>query len=431
MMKVLLGIISFVFICSSLNAQTQLIRNGENTHSMLNGIFMNKRLSAHLPQPTPQLQKSSPYSKVKQADAVKYQLDSILMVASGNDSDGKITCKYDSVGRLLQFYQYDYNKTSNAWEISYKYSYQYGDNYMIKNEYDCYSSTIYFSRTKTQYNAEGRILSIKKGGDSINFESTASPTYYLYDANNLLAEQQICNSSKTLYQKVQYFYDSYSRDTAEITYNVSGSILTPSSKEVYSYDSNGDRINFKSYRYSSGIWTLRSNSDFLYNTQRDCISDIESYYYNGTVDKSKCLSIYNTLIQNSDIYSGDTFTDNFPYTFQTQLNQMDLYQIVNTKDSLVGSYYFYYSPKVKTALSTPSQSVDTKLRYNTLTKSIEVSGVSGSNSPQLNIYSMNGTLLMSCAVNKNSIKAERLAKGIYIYKLIGSGNVSTGKFIVE
>jgi hypothetical protein len=429
-MKVLLGIISFVLVCSNLNAQTQLSRNGENTHSMLNGIFMNKRLSAQLPQPTPQLQKSSPYSKVKQADAVKYQLDSILMVASGNIISRRVTCKYDSVGRMLQFYEYDYNTTSKAWEISYKYNYQYGDNYMIKNEYDCYSSRIYFSRTKTQYDAAGRILSIKEGSDSINFESTASPTYYLYDANNLLAEQQICNSSKTPYQKVQYFYDSYSRDTAEITFDLYGSVLTPYSKEVYSYDSNGDRVNSKSYRYSSGIWTLRSNIDFLYNTHHDCVSGIETYTSSSS-NNMKYISTYNTLIQNSDIYSGDAFTANFPYTFQSQLNQIDLYGFVNSKDSLFGADYLYYSPKVKTALSAPSQSADTKLRYNTLTKSIEVSGVSGSNSPQLNIYSMNGTLLMSCAVNKNSIQAERLAKGIYIYKLIGSGNVSTGKFMVE
>ena len=331
-MKVLLGIISFVFICSCLNAQTQLIRNGENTHSMLNGIFMNKKLSTQLPQPTPKLQRSSPYSKVKQTDAVKYQLDSLILKVRGNIETVRITCKYDSIGRLLQFYDSNYNTTTKSWDLSYKKDYKYGDNYIIKNQYSNYLSTIYLFRTKTEYNITGRILSVKEGSDSINFESTASPTYYLYDANNLLVEQQICNSSKIPYKKVQYFYDSYGQDTTEITYNVSGSILTPSSKVVYYYDSNGDKINSKTYSYSSNDWIFSNNSDFLYNTQHDCISYSHKPY--------KYVSTYNTLIQNSDIYSGDTFTNNHPYTFQSQMNQMDLYQIVNTKDSLVGSYYF-------------------------------------------------------------------------------------------
>jgi hypothetical protein len=430
-MKVLLGIISFVLVCSNLNAQTQLSRNGENMHSMLNNFFTNKKLSAHLPQTTPQLNATSPYFKVKPADPVKYQLDSILMIAPGNDSDGKITCKYDSIGRLLQFYIYSYNIATKAWEFSNKNNYKYGENYTLKNTYEYYSSPVYFRRTKTEYDATGRIISVKAGKDSINFETTAAPTYYLYDDNNRLAAQQLCNSDGSPYRKVQYFYDSYSRDTAEITYSVSGSVLTPSSKKVYSYDSNGDIINSKEFDYFSGGWSLDYNYDFLYNIHHDCISDIESSYYDQTVRSYKYLSTYNTLTQNSDIYSGDTFTDDFPFSFQSQLNQMDLYQIVNVKDSLIGTYYFYYSPKVKTGLFAPVQPVDTKLRYNALTKSIEISAQTGLNSPQLNIYNLNGTLELSCAVNKNSVQVDRLSKGVYIYKLIGAGNVSPGKFIVE
>lgn len=430
-MKFFLGAVSLMIICSNLNAQDPIKKDRASSNSLMDGIFRSSKVAAHLPIGV-QTETTSPYSKVKQAETVKYQLDSIIMVAQANALNAKITCKYDSIGRLLQFSDYNYNPDTKAWEFSDIRNYKYGNNYMTINEYDYYSSTVHLYRTKTEYDTNGRILCVKTGSDSINFETTASPTYYLYDSDNRLAAQQICNSSGTPSRKVQYFYDSNGRDTATITYNINGSILTPYSKEVYSYDSIGNRINSKELSYFSGNWSVNYNYDFLYNTHHDCISDIETgSYYGGSVNSFKYLSNYAESISNSDIYSGDTFTNNFPFSFQSQLNQMDLYQIVDSKDSLFGRYYFYYSPKVKTSLSNPVQTVDTKLRYNSLTKSLEISAQSGLNSPQLNIYNMNGTLIMSCAVNKNSIQVDRLKNGVYIYKLIGTSDVSTGKFMVE
>jgi hypothetical protein len=427
-MKFFFCAVSLMIICSNLNAQNPIKKDRASSNSLMDGIFRSSKVAAHLPIGV-QPKTTSPYFKVKQAETVKYQLDSLVAVE--NKAWAKIVCNYDSLGRLILFYVTNYNTTTKVWEFSYKNCYKYGDNYLIKNRYDYYSSKMHFERTKTEYDVSGRINCLKIGTDSVTFESTANPTYYLYDANNRLAAQQICNSTGTPSRKVQYFYDSNGRDTAAITYNINGSILTPYSKEVYSYDSIGNRINSKELSSFLGNWSVNYNYDFLYNTHHDCISDIESYYYGGTVDKSKYFSTYNTLTQNSDIYSGDTFTDNFPFSFQSQLNQMDLYQIDNKKDSLLGTYYFYYSPKVNTSLSNPAQTVHTKLRYNSLTKSLEISAQSELNSPQLNIYNMNGTLIMSCAVNRNSIEVDCLKNGVYIYKLIGTSDVSTGKFMVE
>jgi hypothetical protein len=410
---------------------------GQNySHQVKNNFLLTRKTKSLSRMPTNIASSHSGALKMKQNGVTKYQLDSLVLYATNGPfgtPNLKMELKYDSLGRMVSKKQFDLNDTTNLLELSDKMTIKYGNNYCQKEDYYYNSNQIDYYRNKIVYDTNGTIQYVQEGSDSINFENTAIKFNYLY-INNLLTVIEMYYSNQTTPSgKTNYYYDSLNRDTAEVSSHFNGLSFIPYNRIVYTYDTNNNKIKKEEFQIVSNQWKPSYKTDNIFENQ-DCISSIESYLQDSIfIIQMKYVSIYNRSILNSDIYSGDMFTNNFPYTFQSQLKQIDLYGIVGDSSILVGSYNLYYSESNKiSAVQKITDSNQTQVKYNSAAKRIEILNASGCLNLTLNVYNTSGVLLMSNAINaKGYADAVNLAKGIYIYKLIGVDNISSDKFIVE
>ena len=131
-MKSFWGIMVLMFICSNLSAQNQMSKNENRVHSMLDGMFLNSKVSSRMPLVQSQSKPTS-LMKVRQTVPVKYQLDSLILTPaenSENELKAKIECEYDNLGRLLLLYRSEFDNTTNRYELDSKYIYRYGSDYI-------------------------------------------------------------------------------------------------------------------------------------------------------------------------------------------------------------------------------------------------------------------------------------------------------------
>lgn len=403
---------------------------GQNLPDQFQRIFGSKKSN-----PINKIVSHSGPLKVNQGAVTKYQLDSLILVPASDLSgmeNRKMECKYDGLGRITMQSASNYNKSTGNMDFSYKYIYKYGENYCIKDHYEKYSSNLYFRREKTVYDADGRIQYFKEGSDSVDFENTAIRTDYTY-ANNLLSNTTEYSSNSNNPNKIiQYYYDSLNRDTAEVTlaYDYLTVMLEKYKKIISSYDVNGDMKVQNVFTYNSNTWTQSGKSDFLYNSNHNCTSYIVSDLESNSVDSAKYISTYNESILNKDIYCGDIFVD-FPYNFQSQLNKIDLYMKSGDSFVLVGTFNLYYSQK-NTGTDVPKLTSSNQIRYNSEMKRIEFQDGFSISNQIINIYSTNGTLVLSKGVNlQGYVETANLSQGVYIYKILSDTKVYNGKIIVR
>lgn len=435
--KVFLGIISFVFICSSLNAQSQMSNNKERVRSILDGVFFNSKLSAHMPVMQSQSKPTS-LMKAKQTESVKYQLDSLVLTPSEDGSGllkSKINCAYDNLGRMTLFSVSQFDDLANKYELDYKYVYRYGSNYIIRDEYNTYNSPIHFNeRKKTIYDQNNRILVIKEKNDTVDFEISSSREEYVY-ANNLLSMiNSFSSNSIEPYQMTRYYYDSMDRDTAEVTFQkdyFNENSFVKYERVKYSYDTNNDFTNVETFDYSNGEWILDGKSDYVYNDNHNCTSYIESRSrFDGSVDVYKYLSAYNESLMLSDTYCGDTFSE-FPYPFKSQLAQIDLSVLSGSAVLLQATYNLYYSQNnASTGIDHTAKATNEIVSYNAGQKTITLQNTELGNSNQLQLYSLSGKMVLNKSIG-TSVAVDKLEKGLYIYKVISAGKTITGKIVVE
>lgn len=437
--KVFLGIISVVFICINLNAQSQMSNSKERVRSILDGVFFKSKFPANMPLAMPQL-KTSSLMKVKQTEPVKYQLDSLILTPAGNEVDvpkARIECKYDSLGRMILYTTSEFNESTNSFEIGYKYVYKYGSNYTIRDEYHAYDSPIHFvQRTKTIYDQNNRTLVVKENSDTANFENSSFRDEYTYENNLLSAINSFSSNSITPTKIVRYYYDSLNRDTAEVTFQkdyFNENSFVEYKKVKYSYDTNNDFINVETFNYSNGTWILYSKHDYIYNNNHNCISYIERRFeFGGSVNVSKYISTYNESLMMSNTYCGDIFSD-FPYPFKSHLNQIDLYEVNGSAELLLGTYNLYYSQKnVSTDVDHAAKVTNEIVRYNAGQKTITLQNAELGNSNQVQLYSLSGKQILNKQISASgSVSVDKLEKGLYIYKVISVGKTISGKIVVE
>jgi hypothetical protein len=441
-MKSFWSVMLLVFICSNLSAQNPVNKSKVRNHSILDGMFLNSKTTAHNPLVLQGLGTTSPYYKVKKGESVKYQLDSLVFIVGQNGIDtdmskGKIECKYDSLGRMILFVSESFDST-NVLVSDYKYVYSYGSTYSIRDEYNTYSGPVRFSqRTKTIYDDNNRIQTIKEGSDTVNFENNASRSEYIYENNLLSTINSYYSYSVTPHNMVRYYYDSLNRDTAEVTFQHYASIdsLTQYEKVTYTYDVKNDMINSETFYYSNGYWSPDSKSSLIYNNSHDCISYTANNFMDSVyVGMGRYISTYNKSVEMSDIYSGDTFND-FYFTFKSQLENIDLY-ILNTNDSLnlyMGGYTFYYSESNKsTGIDNTSTITNELVRYNALSKTITLQNTEIGNSNQLQLYRLSGNLMLNRPISTlQSVSVDKLGNGLYVYRLITAGKTMVGKILLQ
>lgn len=435
-MKSFCGAMLLLFICGNLNAQNPSNRTKIPVNSMLDGAFRNLKTTAHNPQSA-----TSPYFKVKGEVKPRYQLDSLVLTpASAYGANemympkAKIECKYDSLGRMILFYASQSNDSTLVMKFSYKHVYSYGSNYSIKKWYmeGSNGSVSLYNQTKTIYDQNNRIQLVTEGTDTVNSENYLTKTEYIYE-NNLLSTINILSlNSVPSVSKTQYYYDALGRDTAEVTLNNSAGIgtLTAYQKKTYSYDLNNDMTHSETNYFLKTNSNPDTKSDYIYNNSHDCVSYTEISSNSSYNPPIKYISSYNKSIMMSDINYGYTFSD-FPYTFKSQLKQMDLY-LLNGSDSLrMGTYTLYYSEaKKSTAITNTLQDNNQIVKYNATSKTIGLQNAEPGNSNQLQLYSLSGKLMLNKPIS-TSVSVEELGNGLYIYKIITAGKTVAGKILIQ
>ena len=139
----------------------------------------------------------------------------------------------------------------------------------------------------------------------------------------------------------RYYYDALNRDTAEVTFNnyIGNDTLLAYTKQTYTYDMNNDIIHSETNYYNKTNWNPDSKSDYIYNNSHDCISYKEkSMYIDSTSNyQQNYITSYNKSIMMSDINYGYTFAD-FPYSFKSQIENIDLSMNIGSNSLLVGTY---------------------------------------------------------------------------------------------
>ena len=344
-MKFFGDILFLLFICGNLSSQNTVNRTKTRVHSIMDDAFRNSINIAHNP-----LVATSPYSKVTKAEKQRYQLDSLILTpGAGNISSpkGKIECKYDSLGRMILFYCLQSNDTTKELVFSYKYVYRYGSNYMIRDEYNSDNGPVSFHmRTKTTYDQNNNIQTIIESADTANLENNSTKIEYIYKNNLLSVKNTISQSLALPLYSTRYYYDALNRDTAEVTFNnyIGNDTLLAYTKQTYTYDMNNDIIHSETNYYNKTNWNPDSKSDYIYNNSHDCISYKEkSMYIDSTSNyQQNYITSYNKSIMMSDINYGYTFAD-FPYSFKSQIENIDLSMNIGSNSLLVGTYSFYYS----------------------------------------------------------------------------------------
>lgn len=444
-MKSFWSVMLLVFICSNLSAQNPVNKSKVRNHSMLDGMFFNSKTSKHNPLALQGLGTTSPYCKVKKGESLRYQLDSLVFIGgiagSTDMTKGKVECKYDSLGRMILFYVSQTSDSTDVLELSYKYVYSYGSNYSIRDEYNGYdgygnaSPARFTQRTKTIFDDNNRTQTIKEWNDTVNLDEDAYRSEYIYESNLLSTINTYYPGYETPSGMTRYFYDSLSRDTAEVSYNVDWGtdIMRESIKKKFYYDANNDMIHSEKFQFTNSLWDFDEKHDYIYNDSHDCISYTEDMFGdNMSTSQLKYITSYNKSILMSDIDYGYTFTD-FPYTFKSQLKNIDLYIANGTDSLLMGGYTLYYSESNKsTDINNTSRVTNEVVRYNALSKTIALQNTELGNSNQLQLYSLSGKLMLNSPISTSeSVSVEKLGNGLYVYRLITAGKTIVGKVLVQ
>jgi hypothetical protein len=134
----------------------------------------------------------------------------------------------------------------------------------------------------------------------------------------------------------------------------------------------------------------------------------------------------------SDINCGYTFTD-FPYTFKSQLENIDLYLSNGIDSLLIGNITMYYSESKKsTGIDNTSKVTNEFVRYNAVSKTILLQNAEFGSSIQLQLYDLSGKLMLSKPISTSgSVSVEKVSSGLYIYRLITAGKTIAGKILVQ
>ena len=433
-MKCFFNFIFLIIICSNLYAQNPN-RKKDPSHSFLNIVFQNSKVTAQIPQLMSGLEPTLPFFKVNQSELVKYQLDSLILNPSNNaivTPKFKIDCKYDLLGRMILFYVSKFNDTTSKFDFNYKYSYKYGVNYSIRDEYESNNSMINFHRTKTIYDQNNKIQTIFEGSDSVSLDSYTSRDEYIYEDNLLSSKNSFYSNAVEPFEMIRYTYDSLKRDTAEfISYTVLNE-LKESEKVIYAYYDNNDICKSETFYFSGGNWIQGSKSDFSYNNSHDCISYIESDFKSSKYEESlKYISNYNESIMMSNVYYGATFND-FPYTFNTQIKKIDLYGKSGSESVLMGSYTFYYSERNGTmGVDNPSGIDNQMVRYNAELKTIVFQNPESVYPTTIQLFNLSGKMILNKQLSTSGSVSVVHLKGLYVYKFINSGKIVVGKILIQ
>ncbi len=344
--------------------------------------------------------------------------------------DGKGTYEYDSNGNMTYYYEYNYDESTGEYETSAEYmeTYTYDSNNNMLTETDKYKSN--GSWITDDYN----------------------DITYDYDTDG-----------SCVVTNLDYSYDS---DSGE---------LVKDDKDVYSYDADGNFIDYYGYGWGGSDWELVNyiaegdaefNSDGNLKQYIFTMSDGSKNKGENTYDSyGNCLTtLYYSYDEDAGAWVADmdkmTYEYDFEYLFSDLLAPVigeliypevsvwyDYPTLVNTVynkptytvdwddddedgELEMGSRTLYiYADIVTTSVKT-IESDEVTIYPNPVSTNAKVTFSSSASVALVDLYNVQGTKVLSKEIeNGSSIEMEEMAKGVYLYQINVDGVVTTGKLV--
>lgn len=358
----------------------------------------------------------------RQADAITQKLDSIV-----NDDNTKVYFEYDnlfhrtSMKLLLgntvvsdQQFIYDSNgRLSYTTTVSPFYSdkveYTYNAQGLVieENEYERIGDDWYPDyKTNFEYDSQGNLVTATQKeyeeGNWINFNKLE----YTYTSGNLT--------------KVLEYYWNWDEDYTWWEYGL----------EEYNYDKSGNCIGLvTSYRYPNYTeWVLEEKYEYEYDSHNDCVKET-AYDYSDkkkwTIDEVIEYN-YDATIPSSSIAGYDEIFENMVIKMKSKLLKVvESYYEDDQVDESVTSILYY---------SKGSQVVD----HETVTLAVGPNpastflAIKADKLRQVEIFSMDGKMVMRLDSGFESVNVSHLAAGNYLLKAtMNDGSVATQKFMKQ
>jgi hypothetical protein len=346
-----------------------------------------------------------------------------------------------------------WNQSGNTWVFSSRIKYAYTINGYVTT---CISSTrdastsfvwVYSEKDETTVNAKG---------------TTTLYNVYTWDkASNLWVHDW----------KMEYTINAGEKTTSKMVYNdiIGWDELVNSSKTEYTYDAGGNLISDINYDWDSGTsaWVKKSKTDYTFTAGVVTMEITSNWNGSQWVNSSKTEITYaggNQGMIISYSWNGSQWVNSSKMDFTYASGKLTVYTVSSwtggqwvallknefTYGVNIGSSYTITTASmwavnqwVKNSRSTSWYSAQTSGINEFSEKNIHVypnpakeyivfdlADISGSTAAE--IFDIQGKKVMEQRLSENKIiSVSKLSKGLYTYKLINSGIIWTGKFIIE
>lgn len=449
MKKILQFIITMLFI-NTVNAQV--------TTSKFN--FFNKS------QDKPNTSNARLLAKAKSlklADYTEYQFD-----------------ETDKVWYITSIYYFTYNANGNVLtevvQNKYGTSYENADstastyddnNNELSNVYSIWDENelvwIPQNKTVSTYNSNHQVLTQSTftwdNDYKLWLDETETKNNY---KNNLLKNSVKTTIGSDLADSTQYFYNSNNSIDSILYYTIDpldATYVDLNKKEIYTYDLSNRLTDITYYQVTTfGVYqthkyvTTYDNNNYK-NSEVYLIRDEDDTYWINTTKTVVTNDSYGNVTDSKDftwdeLSSEWIITEDTKYTYDTQVSKNEIAWFLTDNDlfknkltSVQETYYtvegvYDYKDSISfnysnfTALSDlpiKNESISVNYSNNNLYVNIGTN-----NSYELNLYTLNGKLVLSSTVDKTAnLSTESLTKGLYIFKIYNNSNIETGKVLID
>jgi len=370
--------------------------------------------------------------KLKVVEPDFYLLDSMtqkdITLSTESDIVFAYTFKYDNQGRVVSEISKKYTSPV-TFIVDSKSIFHYGENYVLEFNYSYDDEHINFALVKSSFDSSGRLIMENFGSDSLNLNRFYTTTLYNYE-NNLLKTVETKNGNSFPSSKTIYYYDSEQKLDSLIKYTNKGlDSLIYSLKAEFKYDNSNNLLREEFFNWNKE-WKSYSSQDYTYTSDNDCIEMVSNQLMAEYYDKIVYKFEYNTNVNDSNIFSGERFSD-FSFKFKHQMTRI-IGQILNNEEILQAVQVdLHYSLKQTTGTVNMPGYSGYKLTFNKSNNSFTISNLKEFENSNINFYDSTGKLIQKSKINSNNFNISGIKNGIYFYRLTVNGNSFSGKILID
>jgi len=400
----------------------------------------------------------STQSNIKQRlDSVIYKDWDIITNQWRGDDNAKTEYVYDNKGNLIKEFEFDWNPTTNQWELDDwkgEYTYDSNENLIQEIYYEERNETTnqwnYIWKYDWTYNINNYVVQvISSDWNSSTSQWVIDFKYeYTYDTNDnitLIVKYDLGQSTNqwVIHGKEEYSYDPNGNLIQFIEYGWNSTTNQwyheYSDKEEYSYDANGNLIQVIRYNWNSTVnqFEYSYKDEIIYDSNGNVIQKFDYYWRDTTwVSEDKDEYIYDNNYSFSDLiipFYLTEYTYDYGFSFilfNHQLKTINEYEWNETSNEWINEELgeFYYSEQNTLSVSEIDNSefnIYPNPVINTLTINTKLPIT------KVGIYSILGQKVKEIDANFNSISTHDLSNGIYLLRIESENGNAIKKLVKQ